>query len=97
MLHSLPLFHRLAGQPVIVLGEGEAAEAKRRLLERAGALVVGADDQQARLAFVALDEPEAAAAGAPQRVGPGRPGWPTSPHPQCRTPGVTSSPPVASC
>lgn len=62
MLHSLPLFHRLAGQPVIVLGEGEAAEAKRRLLERAGALVVGADNQQARLAFVALDEPEAAAA-----------------------------------
>ncbi|MEY4238132.1 MAG: hypothetical protein RL339_733 [Pseudomonadota bacterium] len=62
MLHSLPLFHRLAGQPVIVLGEGEAAEAKRRLLERAGARIVGADDSQARLAFVALDEPEVAAA-----------------------------------
>lgn len=62
MLHSLPLFHRLAGQPVIVLGEGEAAAAKRRLLERAGALVVGADNGDARLAFVALDEPEAAAA-----------------------------------
>ena len=62
MLHSLPLFHRLAGQPVIVLGEGEAAEAKCRLLERAGAKIVGADDPQARLAFVALDEPEAAAA-----------------------------------
>lgn len=61
-LHSLPLFHRLAGQPVIVLGEGEAAEAKRRLLERAGAVVVGEDDPQARLAFVALDAPEAAAA-----------------------------------
>lgn len=60
MLHSLPLFHRLAGQPVIVLGEGEAAEAKRRLLERAGAMIVGADNQDARLAFVALDEPEAA-------------------------------------
>lgn len=62
MLHSLPLFHRLAGQPVIVLGEGEAAEAKRRLLERAGARIVGTDDPQARLAFVALDEPEEAAA-----------------------------------
>ncbi|MEY4054822.1 MAG: hypothetical protein RL519_157, partial [Pseudomonadota bacterium] len=61
MLHSLPLFHRLAGQPVIVLGEGDAAEAKRHLLKRAGAVIVGADDQQARLAFVALDEPEAAA------------------------------------
>lgn len=62
MLHSLPLFHRLAGQPVIVLGEGEAAEAKRRLLERAGAVIVGADNADARLAFVALDEPEAAVA-----------------------------------
>ncbi len=62
MLHSLPLFHRLTGQPVIVLGEGEAAEAKRRLLERAGAVIVGADNADARLAFVALDEPEAAAA-----------------------------------
>ncbi|MFM2300944.1 MAG: hypothetical protein RLZZ84_680 [Pseudomonadota bacterium] len=61
-MHSLPLYHRLAGLPVIVLGEGDAAEAKRRLLERAGALCVGEDDPAARLAFVALDVPEAAAA-----------------------------------
>lgn len=61
-MHSLPLFHRLAGQPVIVLGEGDAAAAKIRLLERAGARVVGEDDPAARLAFVALDAPEAAAA-----------------------------------
>ena len=33
---SLPLFHRIASQPVIVLGEGPAADAKRRLVERAG-------------------------------------------------------------
>lgn len=61
-MHSLPLFHRLTGQHVIVLGTGEAAEAKRRLVERAGAVVVGADDAAARLAFVALDAPEEAAA-----------------------------------
>lgn len=61
-MRSLPLFHRVAGKPVIVLGEGEAAEAKRRLVERAGGEVVGEDDPDARLAFVALDEPEAAAA-----------------------------------
>lgn len=67
MLHSLPLFHRLTGQPVIVLGEGEAAEAKQRLLERAGARVVGADDLDARIAFVALDEPEEAAAALKRR------------------------------
>ena len=61
-MHSLPLFHRLTGQTVILLAEGEPGEAKRRLLERAGALCVGEDDAEARLAFIALDEPEAAAA-----------------------------------
>jgi uroporphyrin-III C-methyltransferase/precorrin-2 dehydrogenase/sirohydrochlorin ferrochelatase len=59
-MHSLPLFHRIAGQPVIVLGEGPAAEPKRRLVERAGGRVV-ADMQQgidegARLAFIAHDD-----------------------------------------
>lgn len=61
-LNALPLFHRIAGAPVIVLGEGEAAEAKRRLVARAGGIAVGEDRADARLAFVALDEPEAAAA-----------------------------------
>jgi uroporphyrin-III C-methyltransferase/precorrin-2 dehydrogenase/sirohydrochlorin ferrochelatase len=57
---SLPLFHRVAGQPVIVLGEGPAADAKRRLVERAGGVVVGnlqdGIERGARLAFVALDD-----------------------------------------
>ncbi len=57
MTESLPLFHRIAGQPVIVLGEGEAGEAKRRLVERAGGIVVDEGNAQARLAFVALDDP----------------------------------------
>lgn len=61
MIAALPLFHRIAGQPVIVLGEGEAADAKRRLVERAGGVVCG-EEAEARLAFVALDEPEAAVA-----------------------------------
>ena len=60
-MHSLPLLHRLTGTPVILLGEGEAGAAKRRLLERAGAQIVGEDDRAARLAFIALDEPEEAA------------------------------------
>jgi uroporphyrin-III C-methyltransferase/precorrin-2 dehydrogenase/sirohydrochlorin ferrochelatase len=60
-IDSLPLFHRIAGRPVIVLGEGEAAEAKRRLVERAGGRVCGEDEAEARLAFVALPEPAAAA------------------------------------
>jgi uroporphyrin-III C-methyltransferase/precorrin-2 dehydrogenase/sirohydrochlorin ferrochelatase len=61
MMHSLALFHRIAGQPVIVLGEGEAAEAKRRLVERAGGVCVGEDHAGARLAFIAMEAPEAAA------------------------------------
>lgn len=58
-MHSLPLFHRIAGQPVIVVGEGEAGAAKARLVERAGGVIVGADHPDARLAFVAIDAPEA--------------------------------------
>lgn len=63
-LHSLPLFVRLAGRPVILLGQGEAADAKRRLLERAGATIVG-EEHEAALAVVAIeDEGEALAAVA---------------------------------
>lgn len=60
-IDSLPLFHRIAGKPVIVLGEGEAADAKRRLVERAGGVAVGEDDVTARLAFVAMEAPDDAA------------------------------------
>ncbi|MFM5917674.1 MAG: NAD(P)-dependent oxidoreductase [Novosphingobium sp.] len=66
-MHSLPLFHRIAGQTVIVLGEGEAAEAKRRLVERAGGLLSSDPDAAVQIAFVALDEPEAAAAALKAR------------------------------
>ncbi|QZH75347.1 MAG: siroheme synthase [Erythrobacter sp.] len=60
-MQSLPLFHQITGQPVIVLGEGGMAEPKRRLVERAGGRVV-ADMQEgldlgARLAFIAHDDP----------------------------------------
>ena len=54
-LHSLPLFVRMAGRPVILLGTGDAAAAKRRLLERAGAVIVG-EDAAAALAIVAIDD-----------------------------------------
>ncbi|WP_433909561.1 precorrin-2 dehydrogenase/sirohydrochlorin ferrochelatase family protein [Sphingomonas yabuuchiae] len=60
-LASLPLFVRLGGRPVILLGEGEPAEAKRRLLDRAGALVVG-EEAQAALAIVAIEDEDAAQA-----------------------------------
>lgn len=63
-MHSLPVFIRLTGRPVILLGDGEAADAKRRLLDRAGALIVD-EAAQASLAIVAIeddDEAEAAIA-----------------------------------
>ncbi len=63
-MHSLPLFLRLIGRTVILLGEGEAAEAKRRLLERAGAILTGDESAQAAIAVVALEGDEAAAAAA---------------------------------
>ena len=59
-MKSLPLFHQIAGQPVIVRGEGELAEPKRRLVERAGAKVITemqqGVDEGARIAFVAHDD-----------------------------------------
>ena len=64
-LSSLPLFHRVAGNRVVVLGNGAAAEAKRRLVERAGATCCGEPEaHHARLAFVALDDAGAAEAAA---------------------------------
>ena len=67
-MRSLPLFHRIAGKPVIVLGEGAAAEPKRRLVERAGGEVVReAGDgigRGARLAFIAHDDVAVCAADA---------------------------------
>lgn len=56
-MEALPLWHRIAGQPVIVLGEGDAAEAKRRIVARAGG-DISTDlqdgiDRGARLAFIA--------------------------------------------
>lgn len=54
-LGSLPIFVRLSGRKVILIGMGEAADAKRRLLERAGAEVVG-EDAAAALAIVVDDD-----------------------------------------
>lgn len=60
---SLPLFHQIAGQNVLVLGDGPAAEPKRRLVERAGGVVVDdlarAVDEGVRIAFIAHDDQRA--------------------------------------
>lgn len=63
MIHSLPLFHRIKDQRVLVLGDGPAAEPKRRLVERAGGIVEtdiqSAIDEGVKLAFVAYEDSRA--------------------------------------
>ena len=55
-MHSLPLFHRIAGARVVVVGEGDMAAAKARLVERAGGVTCAETEaHHARLAFVALE------------------------------------------
>ncbi|MFA7440749.1 MAG: NAD(P)-dependent oxidoreductase [Sphingomonadaceae bacterium] len=54
-MRSLPLFHRIAGKPVLVIGDGDAAEARRRLVAEAGGRVVNAIGSDVRLAFVAVE------------------------------------------
>ena len=60
-LHSLPIFVRLQGVNVILLGTGDPADAKRRLLERAGAVLTG-EDAVAPLAIVAIEDDDEARA-----------------------------------
>ena len=63
-MDSLPIFLRLAGQPVLLIGDGPAADAKARLIEAAGGRIVRDVASGARLAFVALDDGDAAASEA---------------------------------
>ena len=63
-MDQLPIFLNLKGRKVILVGEGDAADAKRRLIKRAGGICVDAGDQEARIAFVAIDEEAEALASA---------------------------------
>lgn len=63
-MDSLPLFLTLRGRQVIVIGDGEAAAAKARLVTAAGGIVTGAEAAAPALAFVALDDAAEAAAAA---------------------------------
>ncbi|MBB6425832.1 siroheme synthase [Sphingopyxis sp. JAI128] len=63
-MEQLPVFLNLRGRTVVLVGEGEAADAKARLIARAGGRIVSAWEKGATLAFVALDEDAAARAAA---------------------------------
>jgi uroporphyrin-III C-methyltransferase/precorrin-2 dehydrogenase/sirohydrochlorin ferrochelatase len=65
MIRSLPLFHRISGRKVVVVGEGAMGEAKTRLVERAGGIACGEPEaHHASLAFIALEDPQDAEAAA---------------------------------
>ena len=63
-MHQLPIFLNLTGRTVVLVGEGEAADAKARLITRAGGRIVPAWEQGATIAFVALDDEAEARAAA---------------------------------
>ncbi len=72
MIGSLPLFHRVNGQRIVVAGEGDMAEARRRLVERAGGIPCGESEaHHARLAFVAVSNEREAQAIANRLRGKG--------------------------
>jgi uroporphyrin-III C-methyltransferase/precorrin-2 dehydrogenase/sirohydrochlorin ferrochelatase len=65
-METLPIFLNLAGRSVIIVGDGEAAAAKARLVTAAGGTIVGEADAGV-VAFVALDD-EAEAQAAAHRL-----------------------------
>lgn len=65
MIGSLPLFHRVSGKRVVVVGDGAMADAKRRLVTRAGAIPCPETEaHHAQFAFVALEDGSEAEAAA---------------------------------
>lgn len=63
-MEQLPIFLNLSGRTVVLVGEGEAADAKARLIVRAGGRIVPEWEEGAAVAFVALDDDGEARAAA---------------------------------
>ncbi|WP_017667833.1 bifunctional precorrin-2 dehydrogenase/sirohydrochlorin ferrochelatase [Sandarakinorhabdus sp. AAP62] len=63
-MQQLPIFVNLVGRQVILVGDGEPAEAKARLVRAAGGELAGEDAANAVLAFVALEDDAQAHAAA---------------------------------
>lgn len=55
-MNQFPIFVNLRERKVILLGQGEMAEAKKRLYERAGAILTDDEEAQAALAVVAIED-----------------------------------------
>ncbi|OYZ14031.1 MAG: hypothetical protein B7Y35_09515 [Sphingomonadales bacterium 28-64-96] len=63
-MQQLPIFVNLTGRAVILVGGGEPAEAKARLVRAAGGELVGEEAPVAALAFVAIEDDAEAQAAA---------------------------------
>lgn len=63
-MHQFPIFLNLTGRTVVLVGDGEAADAKARLIERAGGRIVSNWEEGATIAFVAVDNDGEARAAA---------------------------------
>jgi len=63
-MQQLPIFVNLTGRAVILVGDGEPAEAKARLVRAAGGELVGEHAAEAVLAFVAIEHDAEAQAAA---------------------------------
>ena len=63
-MQQLPIFVNLAGRQVILVGDGEPAEAKARLVRAVGGELVGEHAAEAVLAFVAIEDDAEALAAA---------------------------------
>jgi uroporphyrin-III C-methyltransferase / precorrin-2 dehydrogenase / sirohydrochlorin ferrochelatase len=59
-MDQLPIFVNVRGRKVILVGNGDAADAKRRLIERIGGICVDENSTDACLAFVAVEDESAA-------------------------------------
>jgi uroporphyrin-III C-methyltransferase/precorrin-2 dehydrogenase/sirohydrochlorin ferrochelatase len=74
-MNQLPIFVNLQGVKVVLVGDGDAALAKRRLIERAGGLCISECANVmctcARIAFIALDDESEALAAASRLRGKG--------------------------
>ena len=71
-MQSLPLFHQIAGQRVVIVGGGEMGAARRRLIERAGGVPCNeAEAHHAWLGFVAIEDRVEAEAVARRLKGKG--------------------------
>ncbi len=57
-MQQLPIFVSIYGKTILLIGTGDAAQAKRQFIERAGGICISDEHADAMLAFIALEDRE---------------------------------------